>query len=181
MENTGLPPYKELHDPNKSATMNKVDSYPKPSWMMNESVFDTTWVIAKTGYALEDNQNLTRNLTFAREVSHNELLTDKINKPLLEDVRNSLLYLNTKGKITRAERTGDILKTACHLIFHANELQKLKNQKPIRTLAEISFEHVKDYLLSFKVERLDFDKLLEIILNHWNSKGDILAHSIAAS
>ncbi|MBB1276920.1 MULTISPECIES: hypothetical protein [Pseudoalteromonas] len=173
MENTGLPPYKELHDPNKSATMNKVDSYPKPSWMMNESVFDTTWVIAKTGYALEDNQNLTRNLTFAREVSHNELLTDKINKPLLEDVRNSLLYLNTKGKITRAERTGDILKTACHLIFHANELQKLKNQKPIRTLAEISFEHVKDYLLSFKVERLDFDKLLEIILNHWNSKGDI--------
>lgn len=173
MESTGLPPHKELHNPNKSATMNKVDSYPKPSWMKNENVFDTTWVIAKTGYALEDNQNLTRNLTFAREVSHNELLTDKINQSLLVDLRNSLLYLNTKGKITRAERTGDILKTACHLIFHANELLDLKNQKPIRTLAEISFEHIKDYLLSFKVERHDFDKLLDIILNHWNSKGDI--------
>ena len=173
MENTGLPSHKELHDPNKSATIDGEDSYPKPSWMLNESVFDTTWEMAKTGHALEGNLNLTRNLSFAREVSHNELLTDKINQPLLEDVRNSLLYLNTKGKITRAERTSDILRTVCHLILHANELQDLRNLKPIRSLREISFEHIKDYLLSFKVERHHFDRCLNIVLKRWNSKSDI--------
>lgn len=173
MENTGLSPHKELHDPNKSATIDSMDCYPKPTWMLNESILDTTWVMGKTGHALEDNQNLTQHLSFAREVSHNELLTDKINQPLLEDVRNSLLYLNTKGKITRAGRTSDILRTACHLILHANELQGLKNQKPIRSLTEISFEHVKDYLLSFKVEKYDFDKCLDIILKRWNSKSEI--------
>jgi len=173
MENTGFPPHKELHDPNKSATIDGEDCYSKPSWMLNESVFDTTWVMGRTGYALEDNQNLTLSLSFSREVSHNELLTDKINQSLLEDVRNSLLYLNTKGKITRAERTRDILHTACHLILHANELQDLTKQKPIRSLTEISFEHIKDYLLSFKVERHDFDKCLDIILKRWNSKSEI--------
>jgi len=173
MENTGLTPHKELHDFNKSATIDGEGFYPKPSWMLNESVFDTTWVIARTGHALAGNQNLSGNLTFARKVSHSELLTDKINQPLLKDVRNSLLYLNTKGKITRSERTGDILKTACHLILHANELQDLKSLNPIRSLTEISFEHIKSYLLSFKVERSDFDKCLDIILKRWNSKSEI--------
>ncbi|OBU24345.1 hypothetical protein [Photobacterium aquimaris] len=173
MEKTGLSPHKELNDPTKLAIINEEDCYPKPSWMLNESVFDTTWVIGKTGYALEDNQNLTRRLSFAKNVSHNEKLTDKINQYLLEDIRNSLLYLNTKGKITRAERASDILRTTCHLIVHANELQGLKNQKPIRSLSEISFEHVKDYLLSFNVEKHNFDKCLDIILKRWNSKSEI--------
>ncbi len=173
MENTGLPPHKELYDPNKSATIGWKDYYSKPSWMLNESVFDTTWVMGKTGHALEDNQNLTLRLSFARQISQNELLTDKINQPLLEDIRNSLLYLNTKGKITRAKRTTDILIATCHLILHANELRGLINQKPIRSLTEISFDHVKDYLLSFKVEKNDFDKCLDIILKRWNSKSEI--------
>ncbi len=176
MENTGLSPHKELYDPNKIADIAEVDFYPKPTWMLNESVFDNTWVMARTGYEVEDGQNQnpkTRQLSFAKEVSHNELLTDNINLPLLGDLRNSLLYLNTKGKISRAERTSDIVKCACRLILHANELQALKNQKPIRSLTEISFDHLKDYLMAFKVERHDFDKCLDIVLNRWNSKSEI--------
>lgn len=173
MENTGLSPQKEKHAPNLSTTIKGADCYPRPSWMVNKSVLDTTWKMRKTGYSLEDNQHHTKCLYFTKEVSHNELLTDKNNQTLLEDIRNSLLYLNTKGKITRAERTLDILATACHLILHANELQTLTNNKPIRSLTEISFEHVKDYLLSYKVERQVFDKCLNIILKRWNSKSQI--------
>ncbi|KGJ90849.1 site-specific integrase [Colwellia psychrerythraea] len=173
MENTGLSPYKEKHAPNVSTTISGVDCYPKPSWMVNKSILDTTWEMRKTGHSLEDNQNHTQCLSFTKEVSHNELLTDKNNQTLLEDIRNSLLYLNTKGKITRAERTSDILIAACHLILHANELQSLKNNKAIKSLTEISFEHVNDYLLSYKVERQDFDKCLNTILKRWNSKGQI--------
>ncbi|MEW8347782.1 MAG: hypothetical protein AB2687_05685 [Candidatus Thiodiazotropha taylori] len=173
MENTGLSPYKELHDPNKLA---EVDYYPKPAWMLNENVYDNTWVMARTGYEVEYGHNQipkTQKLSFAKKVSHNELLTDLINQPLLEDLRNSLLYLNTKGKIARSERTSDILKTACHLILHANELQALQRQNPIRSLTEISFDHLKDYLLAFKVERHDFDKCLDIVLNLYNAKSEI--------
>ncbi len=176
MENTGLSPFKELHDTNKSPTIDSEDHYPKPSWMLNESVLDNTWKMAKTGHEVENGQSLnshSQQLSFARVISHNELLTDKINQPLLEDLRNSLLYLNTKGKITRAERTGDILRSACRLILHANELQTSKNQKPIRSFTEISFDHLKDYLQSFKVEMQDFEKYLDIILKRWNSKSEI--------
>ncbi|RZQ53757.1 hypothetical protein C1E23_07780 [Pseudoalteromonas phenolica] len=173
MENTGLTPYKELYDSKQPNTLSDSDSYPKPTWMLNKSVFDTTWVMGKTGHSLEGNQNLTQAISFARPISQNELLTDKINQPFLEDIRNSLLYLNTKGKITRAERSADILRTACHLTLHANELQAQKKQNPIRSLMEISFDHVIDYLQSFKVERNDFDKCLNIILERWNSKDEI--------
>jgi hypothetical protein len=174
MENTGLSPYKELYDPDDSGNIDEVDCYPKPTWMINESVFDTTWEISKTGYDIENfKTNKSRKLSFSKETSSNELLTDKINQPLLDDLRNSLLYLNTKGKLSRPERVADILSTACHLIKHANELQKLDKKNPIRTFSEISFNHLKSYLLAFKVERKVFEKSLEIILKKYNYKNEI--------
>ncbi len=170
MENTGLSPYREVDE--STLIAGKVH-YPKPSWMLNESVDDTIWEMWRTGHALGNNQHHTRRLSFEREVSHNELLTNTNNQFLLEDLRNSLLYLNVKGHIRRPERTGDILRSACRLILHANELQFSKNKNPIRSLAEISFEHIKDYLMSFKVERHNFDKCLDIILDKWSSRDEI--------
>ncbi|WP_219702210.1 hypothetical protein [Marinomonas lutimaris] len=174
MENTGLNPYKELYDPDDSGNIDEVDCYPKPTWMINESVFDTTWELSKTGYDIENfKKNNSRKLSFSKETSSNELLTDKINRPLLDDLRNSLLYLNTKGKISRPERAADILSTACHLIKHANELQELNKNKPIRSLAEISFNHLKSYLQAFKVERKVFESSLDFILKNYDYKNKI--------
>lgn len=172
MERTGLSPHKELFDPNKSLHVDINGIYPKPTWMLNESVLDTTWEIGKTGHVLEAYKLEPRHINFSRQVSHCERLTDKINKNLLEDIRNSILYLCAKGKVTRAERANDILNSMCHLIFHANELQELSKSPPIRSLAEIRFNHVKSYLLSFKVETSEFNKTLAIV-QHCNSKRDV--------
>jgi len=174
MENTSLAAHKE-QDPEKLATIVETHCYPKPSWMLNESIFDTIWRVSITGFEVDYSKNLNhgRDVSFAFQVSHNELLTDKTNQPLLEDLRNSLLYLNVKGKITRPERIADVLICACYLILHENELRRLKGQNPIRSLAEISFEHTKDYLMSFKVEKHVFDKSLDIILRRWGSKSEI--------
>lgn len=175
MENTGMSPHKERHNPDQLADISEGYCYPKPSWMLNRKISDNTWILSKTGWDVDYNENLDfgTKLPFAKAVSHNELLTDKTNQPLLEDIRNSLLYLDVKGNISRPERISDILNTMCYLILHANELQNTRNQKPIRSLAEISFEHLKDYLLSFEVERFFFDKYLEFILSQWSSKAEI--------
>lgn len=173
MEATGLSPFKETHDPSISAPKDENGLYPQPSWMFNESVLDTTWVVGKTGYAIKAAKNRTFKISFDQEIYRNGLLTDKSNSALLEDIRNSILYLNAKGKLTRSERASEILLTACHLVFHANEIQEQLNKPKIKSLAEISFEHVKDYLLSFKVERYDFDKILKTILDRYESKGEI--------
>ncbi len=175
MENTRLPARKERATPDEFAEMIESNNYPKPSWMLNKSIFDSTWVLSKTGLELDYNKNLDfgQKLCFANKTSHNELLTDEVNRFLLDDLRNSLLYLNIKGKINRPERVYDILHTACYLLLHANELQTLNNLKPIRNLSEISFEHLKDYLLAFEVERHVFDKNLDFILNQWSSKNEI--------
>ncbi len=172
MERTGLSPHKELVEPNKSLNVDTYGNYPKPTWMLNESVSDTIWEVGKTGHVLEAYKIEPNNIYFSRQVSHCELLTDECNKHLLEDIRNSILYLNTKGKISRAERAADILNSACHLIFHVNEIQELKKMPPIRSLAEIRFSHIKSYLLSFKVEIADFTKSLEILKNY-NCKSDV--------
>ncbi|MCW4629444.1 hypothetical protein [Marinomonas rhodophyticola] len=59
MENTGLNPYKELYDPDYSGNINEVDCYPKPTWMINESVFDNTWELSRTGYDIENFKKTT--------------------------------------------------------------------------------------------------------------------------
>ncbi|WP_421866617.1 hypothetical protein [Motiliproteus sp.] len=175
MEHSGLSPHKERHDPSKIAEINERDCYPKPSWMLNSKVSDNVWILSKTGLELDYNENhdYGAKLSFSKAISSTELLTDKANQPLLKDIRDSLLYLDLKGNITRPERIANILNTVCYLILHANEIQNKNNQKPIRSLAEISFEHLKDYLLSFEVERTVFDESLEFILSRWKSKPEI--------
>ncbi|MBO6753233.1 MAG: hypothetical protein JJ903_09170 [Spongiibacter sp.] len=133
MEATGLSPFKETHDPSISAPKDENGLYPQPSWMFNESVLDTTWVVGKTGYAIKAAKNRTFKISFDKEIYRNGLLTDKSNSALLEDIRNSILYLNAKGKLTRSERASEILLTACHLVFHANEIQEQLNKPKIKS------------------------------------------------
>lgn len=50
------------------------------------------------------NINKAQKFEFKQKIADNEYLTDKINEALLIDISNSLLYLDTTGKITRPAR-----------------------------------------------------------------------------
>ncbi|MGK0271346.1 MAG: hypothetical protein ACI88H_002004 [Cocleimonas sp.] len=176
MAQNNITPFKELVEPNDLPDIINSSSYPKPRWMLNESVYDTTWLLSKLGIEVsffKKNKDKARRLSFKKEVAPNEYLTDKINKILLIDIQNSLLYLDTTGKITRPKRSVDITLAITKLIKHANELRHAKNKPLVRSLEQIKFEELKDYLLSFNVDRETFEQTLELILMRWNSKGEI--------
>ncbi|GAB3535071.1 site-specific integrase [Photobacterium alginatilyticum] len=176
MEQNNIKATKELVDPNKLPDIINDSTYPKPRWMVNRSVYDTTWLLSKLGIEVsffENNKNKATKHSFKRIVAPNEYLTDKINESLLIDIQNSLLYLDTTGKITRPKRIVDITRSATKLINHANELRYAKNKPLVRSLEQIKFKELKDYLLSFSVEREIFDRTIELIMTRWSSKSDI--------
>ena len=176
MSKTNLNAIKEHIDPKSISEILDRSYYPKPRWMVNESVRDHVWKMSKLGFDPkfhEENIKDASSLSFARKVAPGELLTDQINLPLLTDIQNSLLYLDIIGKVTRPKRISDILIATTHLIFHTNELRHLRNEKPIRSLEMIKFVELKDYLHSFSVDRKIFDTSIELILDRWKSKNEI--------
>tara|TARA_R110001583_G_C5668839_1_gene410510 strand:- start:6396 stop:8408 length:2013 start_codon:yes stop_codon:yes gene_type:complete len=149
--------------------------YPKPRWMMNNSNYDNEWMMAKAGFDIPTiiSTKTCNKLSFKREISPGEYLTDKINEPLLTDIRNSLLYLDVNARITRPKRVAEILATATKLILHANEIRNADGKPLIRSLELIKFDDIKDYLLSFNVDRDTFDHILESIITRWDSEKKI--------
>lgn len=173
---SNLSPIKERIDPNDLLETIVNSSYPKPRWMLNESINDKTWYLSKVGINLtfyKGNINKAQKFEFKQKIADNEYLTDKINEALLIDIRNSLLYLDTTGKITRPARISDIAISVIHLIYHANEFRISKNEPLVRSLEQIKFKELKHYLLSFNVERDLFEKAVNFILIKWSSKSDI--------
>lgn len=145
--------------------------YSKPSWLMNDSVFENVWMLAKVGFdaPVIINSKTCTKLRFKRLISSSEYLTDKINEPLLTDIRNSLLYLYSIEKLTRPQRAHTVLSTAIKLILHTNEIRHADAKPLIRSLDQIKFSDVKDYLMSFGTERDTFDRILKTITNCWDS------------
>lgn len=93
MENTILKPNKERVNPNELQDIVKNSSYPKPRWMINESVKDIEWLVSKVGIDIvyyKKNKHKAAKVSFKRLVSPNEHLTDNINSQLLIDIQNSL-------------------------------------------------------------------------------------------
>ncbi|MEZ8804256.1 hypothetical protein AB6D78_24160 [Vibrio splendidus] len=176
MEKRHISAIKELVDPNELSAIVNASVYPKPRWMLNDSVYDKTWLLSKLGMEIsffEKNKHKSSTCSFEKRTAPNEHLTDKINESLLTDIQNSLLYLDTIGKITRPIRIVEITRSVTKLINHANELRQAKNKPLVRSLEHIKFDELKDYLLSFNVEREDFEKSVKFILARWNSKKDI--------
>lgn len=176
MPQSNLEPFKENIDLKEISGIIDSSHYPKPRWMLNESIREHTWLLSKVGFDPsfhEKYKNKARKLCFDRTVARGESLTDQINLPLLTDIQNSLLYLDITGKITRPSRVSDILLSATHLIHHANELRHARKEIPVRSLEQIKFEELKDYLLSFGVDRQCFDTNLEVILERWDSQREI--------
>ncbi|SDK26331.1 hypothetical protein SAMN04488540_12331 [Ferrimonas sediminum] len=145
--------------------------YPKPRWMMNDSIYDNEWMMAKSGFDSPTiiNSKTCNKLSFKKLISPGEYLTDKVNEPLLTDIRNSLLYLDITERITRPKRITEILATATKLILHANEIRHADGKPPVRTLQLIKFDDIKDYLLSFGVDKETFNYTLETIIERWDS------------
>jgi|GEM_PF-977767 len=175
MERTGINPFKEINDSNEIIENPSELHYTKPSWMINNDVYDTTWKVAVVGIEVDysSDLNLARTITFSKPVSENSLLTDSANKHLLKDIQNSLLYLDTKGKITRPKRIASVLNSICHLIRHANEVNSKLNKPKIKLLSQIRFDHLKGYLLDFQVEEQVFSQALEHILGRYKSRSQI--------
>lgn len=167
---------RELVSPNDLIDLVDSSLYPKPRWMVNDSVYDKKWKMSKVGFDFPTNKENTRicsQLSFKRLIASGEYLTDKINQILLTDIQNSLLYLDVIGRITRPKRITEILITATKLILHANELRHADSKPPIRSLELIKFDDIKDYLLSYNVDRKTFDSTLECINERWESKANI--------
>ncbi|CAK3493093.1 Site-specific integrase [Vibrio crassostreae] len=176
MEQSNIKAIKELVDPNDLPELISNCTYPKPRWMLNESASDTTWLFPKIGIEIsffEKNKDKALKLSFKRKIAPDKYLTDSENEAILTDIKNSLLYLTTTGKITRPKRLLEITTTATKLINHANELRHDKKKPLVRSLEHIKFKELKDYLLSFNVERAIFNKTLNLILKKWSSKSDI--------
>ncbi|MFS6537736.1 hypothetical protein V6D52_10575 [Idiomarina loihiensis] len=175
MERTGINPFKEINDSNEIIENPSELHYTKPSWMINNDVYDTIWKVAVVGIEVDysSDLNLARTITFSKPVSENSLLTDSTNKHLLKDIQNSLLYLDTKGKITRPKRIASVLNSICHLIRHANEVNSKLNKPKIKLLSQIRFDHLKGYLLDFQVEEQVFSQALEHILGRYKSRSQI--------
>ncbi len=175
MERTGISPFKEVGDENEIVENPATYEYAKPSWMINDNIYDTVWKVTIVGLEVDYSKdlNLEKKISFLKSVSETSLLTDFENEYLLKDIQNSLLYLNSKGKITRPNRIGTILSSVCHLIRHANEMNSKTDKPRIKLLSEIRFEHLKGYLLDFEVEEQLFSQSTDYILRHFKYRSDI--------
>ncbi|MBE4464862.1 hypothetical protein HJ014_09205 [Vibrio parahaemolyticus] len=176
MEKQPLNPTKEKIPLSELQGIVKTSSYPKPRWMLNESVYDTTWITSKVGvdrdYFLENPKKASKH-SFKRAIAPGIFLTDPLSIDLLKDIQNSLLFLSMMGKINRPKRIVDITLAASNLLLHANELREARQQPKVLTLDTIKYEELKDYLLAFSVDRETFENGVKFILKNWETKAEI--------
>jgi len=85
MKNFNFSPKRELVDYIEAVNIIEDKNYPKPRWMLNNSVDDEVWILAKTAFPAtipgEDPQSVDK-LEFKRSVSYGEYLTDPLWPPL---------------------------------------------------------------------------------------------------
>lgn len=167
--------FKELLDYKEVDKAITQGDFPKPRWIINNSIKDDIWTLARTGFPLssEDRSGKTDRLSFHRLIAPGIYLTDSRYITLKKDIRNSLLYLNLIGRITRPLRSRAILITATNLVLHTNELRNKNNSPTIINLSEITIYDIKDYLSSFNVTQSEFDACLNIIHDSYTKKSDV--------
>lgn len=82
--------------------------YPKPRWMLNDSIGDDEWHIARNGFDIPSTQPYKREsyriLSFHKEIALGELLTNTQNSELLHDLKISFLYLSFSDAVSRPQR-----------------------------------------------------------------------------
>lgn len=140
--------------------------YPKPRWMLNDSIEDDEWHIARNGFDIPSSQPYKREsyriLSFHKEIALGELLTNAQNSELLHDLKISFLYLSFSDAVSRPQRFLDIFNSIISLIKHTNELRINQDKPIIRHLKMISFTDTNEYLKSFGVTDEHFSHVLKI-------------------
>lgn len=144
----------------------KSGQYPKPRWMLNDSIEDDEWHIARNGFDIPSSQPFKREsyriLSFHKEIALGELLTNAQNSELLHDLKISFLYLSFSDAVSRPQRFLEIFNSIISLIRHVNELRSNQDKPIIRHLNMISFTDTNEYLKSFGVTNEHFSHVLKI-------------------
>jgi len=140
--------------------------YPKPRWMLNDSIEDDEWHIARSGFDIPSSPPYKREnyriLSFHKEIALGELLTNAKNSGLLYDLKISFLYLSFIDAVSRPQRFLEIFNSIISLIRHANELRKNQDKPIIRHLNMINFTDTDKYLMSFGVTDEHFSHVLKV-------------------
>ena len=140
--------------------------YPKPRWMLNDSIEDNEWHIARNGFDIPSSQPFKREcyriLSFHKEIASGQLLTNAQNSELLHDLKISFLYLSFNDTVSRPQRFLEIFNSIMGLIRHVNELRNNQEKPIIRHLNMISFTDTNKYLKSFGVTNEHFSHVLKI-------------------
>ncbi|NNG83130.1 hypothetical protein [Acinetobacter sp. ANC 5378] len=143
----------------------KSGQYPKPRWMLNDSIEDDEWHIARSGFDIPSSPPYKREsyriLSFHKEIALSELLTNAQNSELLHDLKISFLYLSFSDAVSRPQRFSEIFNSIISLIRHANELRSNQDKPIIRHLNMISFTDTNEYLKSFGVNDEHFSHVLK--------------------
>lgn len=147
--------------------------YPKPRWMLNDSIEDDEWYIARNGFDIPSSPPYKREsyriLSFHKEIALGELLTNEQNSELLHDLKISFLYLSFSDAVSRPQRFLEIFNSIISLIRHANELRNNQDKPIIRHLDMISFIDTSAYLKSFGVNDEHFSHVLKIFSQYHNN------------
>ena len=147
--------------------------FPKPRWMLNDSIEDDEWHIAKSGFDIPSSPPYKREsyriLSFHKEIALGELLTNAQNSELLYDLKVSFLYLSFSDSVSRPERFLDIFNSIISLIRHVNELRINKDKPIIRHLNMIRFTDTNNYLKSFEVTDENFSYVLKMYSQQKNN------------
>lgn len=140
--------------------------YPKPRWMLNSSIEDDEWHIARSGFDIPSTQPYKREsyqiLSFHKEIALGELLTNAQNSELLHDLKISFLYLSFSDAVSRPHRFLEIFNSITSLIRHVNELRSNQGKPIIRHLNMISSTDTNEYLKSFGVTDEHFSHVLKL-------------------
>lgn len=151
----------------------KSGTYPKPRWMLNDSIEEDEWRIARSGFDIPSSppykRESYRTLSFHKEIAPGELLTNEKNSELLCDIKSSFLYLSLTDSVSRPQSFLETFNSIISLIRHANELRIRKNKQIIRNLKKISFFDIDDYLKSFRVNEKHFSYVLKESSLHHNN------------
>lgn len=155
-----------------NSKQNKFERYEKPRWMLNDSITDYKWFIARNGMDIPTSKPFPKEsyriLSFNKEIAPDDLLTSKANRYLLTDIKNSLLYLSIIEKVSRPQRFIEIVETIVNLIKHTNELRTSAGKPHIRRLSMIRFNDLNNYLESFQISYDLYSKALKIISSQKN-------------
>lgn len=141
------------------STSNKKENNKKRNWIAND-YNDPYWDVPKIGEKLNLDASTARNKTkrvfFNKNIGDDNLLTDKINRNILSDLKKCYDYSISKEIISRPYRISTINNTIIQFLLGVNEIRNNNFLLPIVTLSQITEDDFLSYLKSFQFTEEQF-------------------------